>query len=222
MGVEGAIALDATSSSAGSAISSISWSHICTGSNLILVIGGGALDYYIGTSTYDGVMGTKVRDDGSASAKSSIWYLLNPTTGSHTVTIQYTASNRWITVGAISLSGINQSGQPDAQNGKSASASSATTSVTTVANNSWVVSYIAIRGYNLTTTDTPRFIIWDTTYTMQGGMSDPNSPITPAGSRIMQWSWTGTYNYGLSVASFSPYVSGEAVAPVPTQSIIIE
>lgn len=106
-----AIAVDVTSTLDTNASSNPSWSHTCTGSDLLLVVL--IPRYRTGGSTitavsYNGVALTQAAasaNDGQDD-QVDIWYLKNPATGAHTVAL--TCSGITGRIGATSFTGVDQ------------------------------------------------------------------------------------------------------------------
>ncbi len=128
-----AVTFDAQSSGSGTATTNITWSHTCTGSNLILVVEvvtNAASDTVTGV-TYNAVAMTSA---GAATLNtgvtSRIFYLANPATGAHTVSV--TAS------GSAAIGGMSQSftGAAGTVNGRVVTTGSATTASLTVTSTS--------------------------------------------------------------------------------------
>lgn len=101
----------------------------------------------INTATYAGSAMTKVRQDTSNTnnVSAAVFYLVNPNIGTNNVVMTSTGA---VWKGAISSSwsGVQQSAQPDAQNGKGTanqSASVASQIGTTVADNSLIVGIVS-------------------------------------------------------------------------------
>lgn len=138
-----AIARDATTDGSFSAIASLthSYSHTCTGSNLLLIVGvaadPGGTDTVTGV-TYNSVAMTKIGASQNSTGEGvlTMWSLLGPATGAHNVAITRTGSVDRIYSGAVSYTGVKQSGFPDANNDTSnTGASSIAPSITVVASN---------------------------------------------------------------------------------------
>lgn len=130
-----AIALDTSSKgTAGTA----SWSHTCTGLNLVLIVS--VYDNNSNTTgvTYNGVAMTQITSKQDAGFSTVyMFYLINPATGSNTITISKTSGTAYIGT-AGSYTGCAAI-QPDSF-ASSASASSPMTSPTTVVlANCWLV-----------------------------------------------------------------------------------
>jgi len=221
------IALDAASESGyESSVSSISWSHTCTGANGLLVVGVGHNDFSdtVDNITYNSDAVTAIRaEKAGISTRSSIHYRLAPDTGgSYTIVVTFTGTITNGGAGATSYTGVAQTGQPDADNGTVAGGTNTgiSTTVTTEADNCWVVSavYTGISGV-LTAGQTER---WDSDNPVPPPRikgSDTNAPKTPAGEQVMNWTWSSVYNVAsLSAASFAP---AEEAPPAGAQVIII-
>lgn len=79
-------------------------------------------------------------DDGGVAACASIWYLVNPPTGSNTVSVSFAGSTTDLNVGAISLYNVAQTApEATASNQATGNPTSITTNITTLTNNAWVV-----------------------------------------------------------------------------------
>ena len=112
------IAVDTVSSSPnGNNVGSVSWSHTITstGSNVALVVGAVSRDSTdadrpVVSVTYNGINLTRIRQDDEPvnNVYSSVWYLVNPPTGAHSVTITYTSLVTEAFGAAISFTGVDQ------------------------------------------------------------------------------------------------------------------
>lgn len=145
---EAAIAVDDTSSKTRDNKSSITWTHTCTGSNLILVVSlamrdGKVDDRNVGSVTYNGTALTKAvdLDDAGNLYNVEIWYLVNPDTGSAYDIVASNVSGEActiFTVGAVSLTGVDQTTGLDASNSDTGTGSP-TVDVTTIADDCYLV-----------------------------------------------------------------------------------
>jgi hypothetical protein len=135
-----------------------------------------------------------------------VYGLVAPATGTHNIVVSFSGTGD-IRVGAISLSGTKQSGQPDASNIKPGTSTSFSNSLTTNADNCWVTLWLFNSSANNAagtgstargTTANPMFF-------------DSNGPVHPAGSYTMAASWGGanTVNNGIMV-SIAPAVTAVA------------
>jgi hypothetical protein len=221
-----AIAFDAATNGGNSTTGTLSWTHTTTGSNRLLVVGFKgdstlSLDDISGV-TYNGVAMTAIYTGQTAGSDRFyyLYYLLNPASGANTV--QITAFNAHYLFGAsASYTGVQQSGQPDAMNSNSGTATgSLTTSVTTVADNSWVVMFGVVSNDDGTLAAGTGATERVATDFNAGALFDSNASKTPAGSYSMTWTTPGSsYNKGSLLVSFSPAGGGGATAP-PTLSLL--
>ena len=217
------IALDSASKFAGdtTVVTSVAWNHTCTGSNLVLVVLTAAqtatdANRPIDSVTYNGDALTKIREDDNAgdNITTGIWYLLNPDTGgAYEILVTAHGLETGLTAMAYSLTGVAQSGQPDAQNGTTGSnAASVSTTVTTVADNSWVLGICVMIGVVGTITDASSQSNTQTSLNFEMSTADAGTgtlgPKTPAGDVAVSWDdggATGSPDWAISAASFSPF-----------------
>lgn len=203
-----AIAYDNASHSAFLNSTSNNLSHATSSSDrLLCVYIYSTIDNVTG-ATYNGTSCTFVNKllmtGGAAGQYIHFYYLLNPTSGTNTVTVT-SSSGLGGYISAVSYTGVKQSGQPDANNTNgSSSTTSLTTSVTTTADNCWLMGYAYMNGSMTAGTGT----------TFRGGSvagtletMDSNSATTPAGSDSLITN-RGTASFaGHVIAAFSPSVS---------------
>lgn len=124
-----AIAID---TSVDGGLNNLTWSHTCTGSNLVLLV---AFSNSSGATscTYNGVSMTHVIVGGG---QLDVFYLINPATGSHTVSV--TAGGIFLRGLSASYTGVSQVGFPDSSNQSSSSSTPLTVNTTVVASNCWL------------------------------------------------------------------------------------
>lgn len=160
----------------------------------------------ISSVTYNGVaMTLAAKVQGTTAINTSIWnylyYLHSPATGAHNLVI--TGSGPTTLGGMLAdYSGVNASGQPDATATNTNTSNSITSSVTTVADNSWaVMSYLsnAFTGSNTAGTGATLRIS-----TALSGIYDSGGPITPAGSYSMTVNATNGGDETTVIGSFKP------------------
>jgi hypothetical protein len=137
-----------------------------------------------------------------------LYVLVNPTSGTSNLVVQCTNSH-YILAGAVRYSGAKQSSQPDAHNPSlsSAASNSYASSLTTSANNAWVVCFAG--GYD--GGNMPGAGTGSTRRCFEGafgtwGFFDSNSAITPAGSYSMTTTYTNVTNPIVHLmASIAPF-----------------
>lgn len=145
-----AIALDYMSAGTASGTSPVTWTHTCTGSDLVLIVGtsilaGTAAETVTGV-TYNGVAMTQIGSalqNGSANLNISLWYLLNPATGPNTISVTKSSIQGCNGIG-ISLTGVsNYEGQTQTN---TTTASPMQTLVTPTAFGAWIVDIVGNTG----------------------------------------------------------------------------
>lgn len=209
-----AIARD-SSSIIGSASSSspITWSHTCTGQNLILIVGveysfSAASPTVTASATYNGVSMTQItyQNDPDSHAGEQLFYLINPTTGSNTVSVTFSVNTGTVTASGIGVSytGAKQSGQPDSFGGSNGVQNPASASTTVVASNSWTIGLIGQgnatpSSYNAPTTLVKRGNIF-------GTFVDSNG-IVSTGSQTLSINYANGAGSASAVASIAPAIT---------------
>lgn len=196
------------SSSSGSTVNpgtSLSWLHTCSGTQRLLLValrGGNSEGDKVTGVTYNGVAMTKITSVTSPSTGNitiSLWYLLNPSSGSNTVTASL--SSGFLGGGSISYTGVRQVGFPDNSTTNTGhTVSSLNTSLTTVRNNCWTLLYGMADSISASTGSTLR------TTVSRGALFDSNGVVTPAGAKSM--AFTNSVDDVASImVSFAPHIN---------------
>lgn len=187
-----AIALDNSAQSSNLSGSSTSFSYTCTGSNLILIVGvQTTVNQTVSSITYNGVGLTQIATKATPNSARGVdlWYLINPATGSNTLAVNLGgAVSNWFSVSVASYTGVKQTGQPDASGSSSANSglTDVTQSVTTTANNCWLVGIMS-NANSLNPTADSGTTLRQSLYNRSGNgyegfYLDSNGAKTPAGS----------------------------------------
>lgn len=223
------IALDTSTISPFSATTNNSFNHTCTGSNLILIVAT-IDDNFAGSHatsvTYNGVSLTLI-DSGTTpggAAFVSLWYLKNPATGTHTVSVQGQSGSGNCAAISSSYTGADQTTQPDATLSNTAGGStSITENLTTIADNAWV---IALAGIDKASNGTAGsgFTMRQTGNLSSGnslgfGLEDTNGVVHPAGSKTTAMSFGTSGNIRLIAASITPATSTTVTLSVGSFSL---
>lgn len=202
------IALDATSKGTATGTSPLTWSHTCTGSNLILIFGGvvGGSSPTISTPTYNSVSMTLAgSQESNSTGITGLYYLLGPSTGSHTVSVAFGGTFPACQAGVVSWSGVKQTGQPDATAGNTGTSANPSLTVTTVADNSWVAGVVMITNNTPTAGLTSRQALTSGgSFSVHGNLEDTNGVVHPAGNQTVNWTAGSTSIWAASAASFAP------------------
>lgn len=126
-----AIAVDSTSSGVGSTGTTVTVSHTCTGTDLVLIVGVTGNDGSTPTAaTYNGVAMTKSIDLQGTNADVVVFSLVGPDTGTHDIVVTKTNGTE-IQVGAVSFAGA---GGVDAEGTSGTNENGTSASVTTNTN----------------------------------------------------------------------------------------
>ncbi len=213
-----AIAFDAqaTSSYLWSPWTGLSYNHTCTWSDRILFVMT-ANNWATTTTTavtYNGVSMTSIWSiRNSNNSLVTLWYLIAPATWSNTITTTTSAAANQIAK-SVSYTWVQQSSQPDAFTVNwPTTTTSFTQSVTTVANNCWLIaasawmSWLTITaGANTTIRNVMELsLAWSF-------ILDSNSAQTPAGSKSMNVT-SSSQQFTWVMASFSPATASVQTNP---------
>lgn len=211
------IAFDAASNSTyQTAQSTYSWNHTCTGSNRELIVTISMLSV-AGSSvtgiTYNSVamvfLGAKASVSGAV--RIEMWGLVNPSSGLNSIAVTLSTGLDSIG-GAISYTGVHQTSPTEGFNSASATnvdAADATVTITTVADNDWVVAGVASDDTAITAGQTSRNNV--TGALGSGADEDNNAAKTPAGGVTM------TYTNIAALATWS--IAGIALRPIAAASL---
>ena len=195
----------------GNASTTLTYSYtVGSGNNRLLVVAavGGTITDDVSGATYNGVsmtLAVKQNPNGNSSNRwVYLFYLLNPVSGAHNVVV---SGGSFVTSGAADYQNVDQSGQPDATitNQGTGSITTLTTSITTVANNSWPI--LVENGFGSGPPAAGTGLTRRTFDAAFGtyGIFDSNGPVTPAGAYSMTTTRsTASNTISHVVASFKP------------------
>ncbi|NOS67921.1 MAG: hypothetical protein HOO67_06210 [Candidatus Peribacteraceae bacterium] len=153
-----AIALDVSDTGNVAAASSLTFSHTCTGSNLMLIVGAHAedattADRVVNSVTYAAVGMTKIDEQSvNGTNTSSQWYLFGPATGANNVVITWAGTVAAGIGVATSLTGVAQQAPEAFAKNSGTGSSPITVTVTTVTVDAWVVDSAQIADHQKTLT----------------------------------------------------------------------
>lgn len=203
-----AIAFDAASSTSGNS-SSFSWSHTCSGSDRLLVvqigIQNGAEVSPITAVTYNGVALTlQRRDYVTYQVVAETWTLVAPATGANNVQVTLSGADK-MAMGAISLTGVDQSTPVGAKNGyitSSGTGGPQSISLTTSYDNSWIVEFCCVNDPQQPSVNSGQTSRWavNTTGSPAAGNSGARGATqvaTTPGGYTCGYNWTSTVKYGI-------------------------
>jgi hypothetical protein len=187
--------------------STLTFAHTCSGTNRILFVDVACNDSTNTCTgvTYNGVSMTQV--PGSSilvvSTRHYLFYLINPAAGANNVVATMSNSTLWKTAVSASYTGVSQTGFPDASGtGSQASSPSFTESLTTVADNSWLVwafgNAQGTAGSNTTVRNQDALQFGN-------GFADTNGAQTPPGSKSMNVTGSSS-TWGGIMISIAPFL----------------
>lgn len=189
------------------------WSHTCTGSDLILVVSVALWQDVAGTGTisgitYNSVALTKAQGVTNGAMRAEIWYLVGPATGTNTVSATVSGDTDDRKFRSVSYTGV--SGY-DASNSANGGSGNPTVSVTTVADNCWVQDAVAKFGTGAATVGAGQTSVLNNVTGATLGAASYEGPKTPAGSVTMDWTQASANDWVSVAMSFSPQVAASTV-----------
>ena len=203
-----AIAFDAASSASGNSVSSLTWSHTCTGADLILIVG---VSWFGSARTVSGVTyaGTALTSVGSANSggqKMEIFRLVAPATGANNVVVTMSSAGETV-AGAHSYTGVDST----TPLGTFASAIGGPTVDVTSATDEVVVDCASMD--NLLTVGAGQTQRWN--ISLGGGLTSGAGSSEPGAATVtMSWSGTPTFAWSIGGVSMKPVGAGvEAALP---------
>lgn len=220
---------DTVSNAEANNVSSVSWSHTCTGSERALFVHGGGWDasgFDISAVTYNAVALTQVGQSALSSGndRCEIWRLIAPATGANTIAVTFASAGHFGVIGGYSVTGCDQT-TPEGTFA-SATGSSTTPSVTvSSASDEIVIDALAHDGTNHTTTtmtaDSGRTESFNTEVAGPSGeIAAGSRDVSPAGSEAMDWTLDGSASpWAMAGVSIKP-ASGAPQGGVPLRTLL--
>jgi hypothetical protein len=224
----GAIAFDNSGSgNNGGGSTTISWSHTTgSGPNRTMIVGVSIKlssgSEQVSSVSYGAQSLTFLRadSDSGGNIRSEIWYLVGPNTGTGTVTVNLSTSQK-ATGGSVTYSGVSQTPPALADSsGAGGSSSSPSASITVSTSNSFLVGHLAVRlpgnsAPTVTSEGTGQTMRWDnlTQYNNPNsnniGHGSEMGPVT--GSQTMSWSLSGSADWAVSIVALKPAIQPPSV-----------
>lgn len=209
-----AIAYD-TSTKGGDSV--LTWSHTCTGTNLVLFVCVTNLTGSTGTGvTYGGYKLSQLTPDSTGGVDfTSVYILQNPPTGANTIVITGPSGGFGYAGSAISYSGVYVWSTPTSSVKYTAGAVTVTVNVDVPKPNSWVVGFASstagsgVAGLSTTRTDRQGTAIPNSTF------SDGYNLISDSNGIVAQ----GTQGIAYTAVTTSPSVTGAYVISISPDTI---
>jgi len=197
------LAYDAKSGIQAGSSTSLTVSHTCTGSNLVLWAGLflGSGDNVTGI-TYSGVSMTQaIKLNTNGTSWIYLYYLAAPASGANNLIASFTTDAN-PSLHGVSFTGASQTGIPDATASNTGATSPITTTLTTIADNCMAIMMARnTSGSYTASTNSTEALAGGVTYT---DIFYSTALKTPAGSNNMQATYTGGGVWGGVIASFAP------------------
>lgn len=194
---------------------SLTWSHTCTGTNLVLIVGtsaesdtGGHTAQTVSGITYNGVALTKVRSDYITDNGTELWYLIAPATGANNIIVTMTAVVDGLFGAGLSFTGVDQSNPIDNNAGTTKTGTSISQSITTNVADAMIVNIM--QHYNssaVLTPDADQTQRFNTPTTGDNDQAGGTRLVTAATSYTTSWTTDISAGMTLSVLSLKPYVA---------------
>ncbi len=176
-----------------------------SGANRILIVGANVNSNTITLSaTYNGVAMTEIANKlNSFNHRSYLWYLVAPNTGSNNIVVTPSSGTPDIGAAGVSYTGAKQTGVPDANGTAEDNASPHRISLTSIADNCWMVAFFGTQNSTTVTAESGTSI---RTVTNPGicNLADSNQAITPAGSYTLGMTSTSGWNAAIVAATLEP------------------
>ena len=217
----GAIAYDATANSGSQTNTDPwSWSHTCTGSDLVLSIGislAPQVPVTVSSVVYNSValtVGVTRTNTDTNTIRAELWYLANPTTGANTATVDFTTGS-YGGAGSISMSGCNTSSPVDATASNKGAGTSGSTTITTNNANSMIAENFGgtnnVLGFAVSGSgQTSRWIIESGNTQSNCGS---NMTTTTAGGYTPGWTWTTSQSWAEVVMAINEAAAAATFIP---------
>lgn len=223
-----AVAFDATSYSGNQTVTPYSWSHTCSGSDRVLIVGVTVMDPTgnaptVTGVTYNGVALTQIQsngwdDAGSFYLRSYLWRLIAPATGANTVQVTLSAAPNTSIGGAVSVTGAHQTTPETGTAGtNNITGSAISTTLGSTVNDLCADCTVVWDGTGLVVDagQTERWKESNADTVWHGGSTEPG-----AASVTMGWTWTNANNFAChSMVSIAQ--AAAAVAFVPNTSMAL-
>jgi hypothetical protein len=216
-----AIAIDSSSQLASDTGSTPTWSHTCTGSNLVLIVGVEvATGETVSSVTYAGTSMTQINTQnlsGATFGNVYLFRLFNPAAGANNIIVTK-SSTSFGYCAAASYTGVSST--LDVNTTTSTTGTSITGTLITTVDNDWLVGFVSAG----TSGDTGTMTAGTNTTARQTNINnwytfvDTNAAQTPLGSKSMVVNHSTSVLLGFNLVAISPFTGSTAL--VTTRSLL--
>lgn len=202
-----ALAVDAFASGNAVSTNTVTFSHTCTGSDLLLRVGVSIWQFSgeaVSSITYNGdalsVVPSGTADSGAA--HSELWFLINPDTGTHDVVVTLTGNAFGILAGSVSFTDAHQT-TPNGTAVTATGSGSAPSVVAGSASGELVQDVVTIENVGVLSVGAGQTARWNGT--TGGGWADGGSSTEPGDASVtMSWSSTGSSVWAIVACPVKP------------------
>ncbi len=223
-----AIAFDSVATKTATNAASVTWSHtVGTGADRVLIVGLATEDtsstvLNVSAITYGGVAltaasGSAATAGSSTLDKTQLFYLLNPPSGTGTVSVTFGGAVNGVSAGSTSLSGVAQTVPGAVAINTAASGTTISAAVSVATAGSWVVDVANSGASNGTlTAGSAQTKRWGVSQSSSGGAGSTAAPAA-TGTTTMSWTAGSSSQLALSAAVFAPSTGGATTPSITTQ-----
>ena len=194
-------------------------SYTVSGANRLLLV---FIHSWVGDNvsgvTYNGVAMTQTLKQNEAPATNYngyIYSLIAPATGTNNIVVSGTSMN--FSMGAISYTGVAQTGFPDATAVAKSQVANVTGTITTVADNAGIVGLFSNDNSMLAAVTNMSIVTG--TGLIAAIFESSSFPLTPAGSYSITGNHSGGSWNGMVIVSFAPAVAAPATGNFPFEAV---
>ena len=182
----------------------------------VLIVGLSFDDETVDSVTYAGAPLTQIREDIQGTRHSQLWYLVNPSNGTNTVSISKSDDGD-IVAGAITFDGVSDGRPIGSSNGATGTSLSASVSLTTSVDNSIIFDNVETNAVTISA---------DGTQAEQWNLSQGSNvagasteQTTSAGPYTMSWTLTGIPDWAISAVEIMPHANKWAISEISNDQI---
>jgi hypothetical protein len=221
-----AIAFD-TAIDVGTSGGAVTFSHTCTGSDLLLVVAVAIRNnksQTVTSVTYNGIdLSLERTAINGLSVRSEIWRLAGPATGANDVVVTLSKGAKFAAA-ALSFTGVDQTTPTEIDNGATGSSTSPSVALNSTTDEAWIVDSVVFR--SSTGTGLPTLVVGasqteQTREFLESGSiagrvrqgTSTEGPISPVASTTMSWTLGDSVDWATAAMQIRPLV-GASTTPI--------